>query len=420
MASIGHRSDDWDMRLAQVVAAGVAAVAHLLLHWQGTAITEDGWAYWQGAVNLAERGEYSYFSGDPILAWPPLYSLYLAGWTWLFGPSAATIVLANGMLIVAQAWAWTGLVLYLANEGGQRPARLNSVLCALFAGLFLALNQRWVLAHNLLYLLLPALILLTWRVARSSGQPSWTVLFGLAVVGTAMLLTHNSAVVFLVASAIAAVGLQRPSVRASMSTIGAVLAGPLAVWWAVRQALGQVGSHALGAARDTPLAYLKQAFLGVGDLVGTSLSGPYLAACMIGIGLYVLAWRREPARLLVVTFALVPVAALVALFSLTWVNDDIAGRFLLSAPLLAGGLLLLSSGQRAPLVALTVALATLPLLVYRTGKWAFDNPHAINARVFVPIEAELSRQITPGTIESKDGRLLVGPSQWQERRGRSR
>lgn len=414
----GYRLHDRGTRTAQALAAGVAAAAFLMLHWQGTAITEDGWAYWQGAVNLAELGEYRYFSGDPILAWPPLYSLYLAAWTWLLGPSATAVVLANGVLIVAQAWAWTALVFHLADEAGQRPSRVAALLCAGFIGLFLALNQRWVLAHNLLYLLLPALILLTWREVRPGAQPASSTLAGLAVVATAMLLTHNAAVVFLLASATAMALLGDGSVRDRLAAIFATLAAPLAAWWAVRDSLGQAGSHALGEARDTPLSYMTQAFLGMGELVGTPLTGPFLAAGLSALGIFILLRRREPVPMLALVFTSVPIAALVALFSLTWVNDEIAGRFLLFAPLLVGALLLLSSGPRAPIVVLIVTLATLPLLAYRTGKWAFSNPHAANRSVFVPIGAELSRQVAPGATETRDGRVVIGPSRWQERRGR--
>lgn len=84
-----------------VIATLVAAALFILLHWQGIGLSGDGWALWQAAVSLGEGHGYRTFSGEPIVSWPPLYSVYLAFWNALLGPTGAGLVVANGVLIVA-------------------------------------------------------------------------------------------------------------------------------------------------------------------------------------------------------------------------------------------------------------------------------------------------------------------------------
>jgi hypothetical protein len=69
-------------------------------------LTHDDWAYWQGAVSMAEGKGFKYFSGNPIIAWPPLYFLYLAVSTKIVGPYGLTLISANALLIALQAFAW--------------------------------------------------------------------------------------------------------------------------------------------------------------------------------------------------------------------------------------------------------------------------------------------------------------------------
>src|SRR5690348_15902005 len=91
------------------LACTIAAVFFIGIDIGGAYMTPDGWAYWQGAVSIAEGKGYTYFSGHPIISWPPLYSLYLAAWTLPLGSSGITLPAANGALVVIQAGLWVRL-----------------------------------------------------------------------------------------------------------------------------------------------------------------------------------------------------------------------------------------------------------------------------------------------------------------------
>src|SRR5579872_7295955 len=70
-----------------LLAGLIALLSYAIIHRAGMGYPQDGSAYWQGAISVLEGNGYRYFSGNPILAWPPLYSVYLSGWTALLGPT---------------------------------------------------------------------------------------------------------------------------------------------------------------------------------------------------------------------------------------------------------------------------------------------------------------------------------------------
>lgn len=406
-------------RNAPLAAAAIAAVSHVLLHLTGTAITQDGWAYWQGAVNLAEQGRYTYFSGDPILAWPPLYSLYLAIWVMVLGPAAATLVAANGVLVVMQALLWMRLAMVLGRDGGFDIRPAAALTAAVFLGLFVALNGRWVLAHNLLYALLPVLILAAWRLSHEvAGAPSRTTgLFWLSAAGA--LLTHNAAAVFVIAALSAIVLQTRGSLLARFVMAAFLAVPPVAAWGLSRWVLGQTGSHAMGAGRESWHTYAAQAASGVGELIAPAALAPAGAMLLVALAVVTLARPASALAQFLAVFTGVALAALVMLFSLTWVNDPLAGRFVAFVPLLVVPVAVLASVRVNTLLLGAVAAALIPLQAWRVAKWSFDNPHEANPVVFVPIGAEISRSAPPGSITDEGGRPRIGPSLWQEQRGRT-
>jgi hypothetical protein len=85
-----------------LLAGTLAAFIYGLQHRTGIEINADGWAYWQGGQSIAEGLGYRNFSGDPIVAWPPLYSLYLSAWIKLCGSGAVVLGFANFLLIFMQ------------------------------------------------------------------------------------------------------------------------------------------------------------------------------------------------------------------------------------------------------------------------------------------------------------------------------
>ena len=106
-----------DMK-TDLIAPLAALLAYVPLHWSGIALDPDSWAAWQGAVSIVAGKGYTYFSGNPIHSWPPLYSLYLAGWIAAIGPTALTLMIANAVLVVLQAVLWQGLWRTLTRDLG--------------------------------------------------------------------------------------------------------------------------------------------------------------------------------------------------------------------------------------------------------------------------------------------------------------
>ena len=70
------------------IAPLIALASYVVLHWSGIGLDPDSWAAWQAAVSILDGKGYSYFSGNPIHSWPPLYAVYLAAWIGILGPSA--------------------------------------------------------------------------------------------------------------------------------------------------------------------------------------------------------------------------------------------------------------------------------------------------------------------------------------------
>ena len=115
----------WTTRWGDCFVAAVIALSALaLLNCRGIDLTPDGWAYWQGAVSLVEGKGYRYFSGNPIVAWPPLYSLYLAAWILVTGPTGLGLVIGNAFLISIQAWLWCYVLLTIWCDTGDEAGCL--------------------------------------------------------------------------------------------------------------------------------------------------------------------------------------------------------------------------------------------------------------------------------------------------------
>jgi hypothetical protein len=248
--------------LAAVIALGSFSVLHL----QGISLTNDGWAYWEGAVSLVAGRGYRYFSGPRIVAWPPLYSLYLAAWSLVVGPRALGLIIANAVLVTVQAALWCWTLLSIWRESGENAAKAEVVTIVVYLGLFIPLNEQAVLADVLKYTLLPLLLMAGWK-SRNSVEgvaiARWTMLS--AIVATTLLLVHNNSIAFVAAnSLVLLLGADKRLHRAAAAiAAGAV---PVGLWTIVRHALGQDDSHALGfgIGRYAASTYVLQTVSGAG------------------------------------------------------------------------------------------------------------------------------------------------------------
>ena len=216
-----------------LVAAVIALTSFALLNIRGIDLTPDGWAYWQGAVSLVEGTGFRYFSGNPIVAWPPLYSLYLAAWILVTGPTRLGLVIANAVLISIQAWLWCYVLLTIWCDTGDEPGLPPRLVVAVYIGLFTASTQQGVLADVLKYTLAPLLLLATWKIHRTDAAVSSLQGTALAAVaGSLVLLAHHNGMALVGASAVLIGTTRVPRRWRDAATVATV---PLLVWAIVRR-----------------------------------------------------------------------------------------------------------------------------------------------------------------------------------------
>ena len=398
-----------------VVAAVVALAVYAVLHWTGTGMISDNWAYWQGAISLSTGNGYTYFAGPRIEAWPPLFPLYLALWVLAFGPYGWVLIVANGLLIVLQAALWTRLARRLADDTGIAVPGYVWLLLGLFVGLFVAVNQRYPFAQSLVYVLLPLLLGHLWAYTRGDVGKGTRLLL-LAVV---LPLVHTACFAFTGATALLIAVLGPRSSRGRVLA-ALVLVLPAAAWLAVRLVLGQSGSHCvgLGAGQYGPLAYALQLLHGPGRLlVPDRLGVPIAVMALLWLVALGLAVAGPASRLLRfgLAFAGLALGGLFVLFNVAWISASIGGRFVLFVPLLFVPLLCLATAPRAPrLVAGLLVVAMLPQL-YWFGVWAqeqriTDRLFAEDPTAFLPHAAYATRDHLSGPPIRRDGRLLVAPN----------
>ena len=404
--------------LASVLALSCFATLHL----KGIGLNPDGWTYWEGAASLLAGRGYRYFTGEPIVFWPPLYSLYLAAWSRVAGPSALSIILANGFLVGLQAalWCWTSLVIW-SESGGGAPSPFAVAAVVLYLGLAIPVAEQSVMADVLKYSLLPLVIFTGWRTRsapHSSAMRRW--LAWNTIAATALLLVHNDAVAFVLANGVLLLaGRDRKPARA-IAALAATMV-PVAVWAIVRYALGQAGSHpvTLGGARYGPATYLVQLFRGIGALIVPDRFGAaFLAISALMMLTLILVWRRRVSAVAFLTgFVGIAIAATYVLFNVVWIDNPLAGRFVLFVALALIPTLFLAAADWNRAVFAAVVVVALCPQIYWTAAWYVRRNHSPLAENgypngFVTPGVRLSVDYREGPPVSTSRGTVVSPKSW--------
>jgi hypothetical protein len=389
-------------------SALIAIATYGVLQRRGIGLTLDGWAYWQSAVSLTEGKGLRYFSGNPIVAWPPLYSLYLAAWSLLLGPTAIALIAGNGVLIGAQAYLWSRLGAALSDDRSRWPIH---ACVAVWLGLLIPETQTWVFAHNLNFVLLPVFLLCVWRLTRQARFDRRA--FAMAALVAAMLtLNHNSSVVFLAGAGLVLLWLPAWPIRSRLlASCGLVAAGLLASL-GMRLALGQSGSHPFVGGRFSVLETTTQAVQGLNSFVARGSLWPLTT--LLGIAALAFVLRHDARRRarFVVVFCVAPLVLLIALFSTIWLNGTIAEqRHLLFVPLLAGPYVVLN-GRRLGPVALAIVVAA--LLAVQTRRTVRHDHQLADRADLIPPSTRLGRVDSQGVVRKIGDQWVVGPIDWEE------
>lgn len=405
-----------------ILSAVIALAVYLGLNIDGIELTPDSWAYWQGAVSISQGKGYTYFSGHPIVAWPPLYSLYLALWTSMAGPVAWSLIAANSVLVAIQAigWYWAISTIVTEQQGDQHF--MISVLVSTYIGLIVPLNTE-NLANTLQYTILPLLVLGTYRVIKTENA-FWPCV-GVCFLGCLLVVTHNASLAYIAASTAVIMLFGEKSLISRLRCAFVVAVIPISVWIVVAYYLGELGHRAVGLyeAQYSVFEYVFQAAESVGQTIFPTHLEMIGAVIVGGAVIYLWLMADKGVRFLI-AFTFLSVAALIAIFSLTWVHDPLSGRFVWFVPLIVISLAYSVLGRSRPFVLAAIVVLTLPLAIERTVKWiAITHPSLPLlqagredwAKVWLlPLHAELSRSLPSGQAALVDGRLLVAPNPWEE------
>lgn len=375
----------------------LSVIVFALLHRRGIKVTPDGWAYWQGAASIAEGHGYRFFSGEPIVTWPPLYSLYLSAWIVVAGATSVTVAAADTVLLALQTPLWCWSILEIAGRDRRDLSTATVVAICVYLGIYLPLNQAFVRADLLLYTLLPGLILATWRAATTTGSSVSQYAIS-ALVASLMVLTHNRAFVFIGAIDVLLVAgaFNRDQRARLLSVAGLITLIPLATWFVARVMLDQADSHEISvdAGALTTIEYARQVIRSVGDLLsGATTDSPRIAVTALLITLAMTARRLWSSVSLKagLLFALVATLLTLAAFHVVHLDDDIDPRFVLFVPAILIPCCLVAGDGLGAVVRTAIALLAIA-------------PQAIGATIMIKEAQQLSRA-EPGEVVMHAARI---------------
>ena len=332
-------------RLIVLAALAAGALTRLILR-NGINASPDSWAYWEGSVSLIEGGGYARLLGEPIVDWPPLFSIYLALFQLGLDQTGAALVWAITVASVLNVIAWgTYLKRLFDDEDNGRPS-LGFAGSVAFLTLFVPLCTRWLLAQFLMLAAVGAGYATLLGALRATRDRAlyWQSL-GLAGLLGIALFAHNSALVFVGAAVVlllvaAHAPLRTRAIAAGLVGVVSVMPWLWGRWW-----LGQLDSHLLAEPLRSPGDYVIQTLTGLGEFFVPAVAGhlPLRAAAgLTGIAVVLvtagLAIFRRRLSLPAAPFAAILATALSGLFvfllfNLTFVDSRLSGRFLWFVPL---------------------------------------------------------------------------------------
>ncbi|MHB2169117.1 hypothetical protein [Alsobacter sp. R-9] len=389
-----------------MLAAGLYAASSRT----GVSFTEDVWAYWQGAISILDGQGYRYFSGNPITAWPPLYSAYLAIWSGVLGRSALSLAFAHGALIAVQAAGWCLLYRSLRPEARADRGWISGAIAVWLAS-YVALNQIYLLSHTIQLAILPYFLTALVSLV-GSERPGWTA-GGLALSGALLSLAHNSSVAHVGAAALCILALARGplTMRVAVSCGLVLAAGGTSLL--TRVALGQGQTPPFVGGRFGPLETVSQALGSIGGSLLAGRPGKVVALVLLAYAMAVVARVTRLEDRAASLHCLAATAAIFLLFNVLWLNGSIAEtRHLLFVAAVLVPLAVVHLTEIRPVYG---GLAAIALVLAAVAWQANTDVSSLGERI--PLSAELDASLPPRAQVIRNGRLFVGPSLWEEPAG---
>jgi hypothetical protein len=396
-------------RIVQVFAGLGGAFLYIYKCRQGLVLTPDSWALWQGAISILDGKGYVYFSGTQIVAWPPLYSSYVAFWSYFLGRSAFSVLFANSILVFITVFGWMKYSDCILKSVNQRGAISFQFLTMTFISFYVALNGI-TSATLLAFAILPFLIVALWRIVNAAGKIDHIDILITSGLLTVLLMSHNLSVIF-VPGVVASVLLMKGPTRSKIFYLLWIAVVPVMAWVLLRSFLGQAGSHPMNGTNMTVLGNTLDLMRGVAsNFFPTSLALAVIFLSLLLIGGLLVGTLM---RLSIFWFAMVIVfsagISLVLIFSMVFINGSLEEhRFSHFVPLLLVPVILFSVLDQKFLTTV-VGLILIPVLVFR-----FLEVSLVPDQNLVPLSASISALPKPREILVVNGETLIGLDPWEE------
>jgi hypothetical protein len=391
----------------------------------------------------------------------------LAAWQWCFGVSGNTLVAANTLLGGLAAFTWTtafALPLWKGHEKEQYhsfSSTVKSILLSGFIGATVAENYRYVLAHNMVYAILPLVLYISYTATAFEG-PIKRVLCLAALMGLLtdlLLLAHNSSIAFVppVVAILIMCPLQTRQTRLLAATVFCILSvGP---WLVIRATFDQLHSHPMGFGHGhySAFQYASQLLSSLAYMlapISVELGFMLLLAVIWLIGTQLaMGNMADPVQMAVRCYLTLSVGATLCLFiifNVTWIYDSLGsmgGRYILFLLLVVVSAALILPWQRKSgeklekakanpshdsdklsdaskqryilhnVAAVLILGCILSITSYRTEKWLFwsddyqslFDPSRWEDPAFAPMDVTISPDYVHGPPVPSAGRLLVSP-----------
>jgi hypothetical protein len=422
--------------LLPTLAGFIGATFSAGLLRKGVVLGPDSWAYWEGSVSLLERGDYTYFGGEPVTNFPPLFSGGLALFQAGLGVSVRTLAVALALFVATGSFAWMSIFASVTLPGGTTPdlppgksGTAHDLLALWYVPATLAVYGQVLLSESLWLVLLAVLLLLLLAPAAPSSPVGEAVrLAGAWLVLSGLLLCRNVTVAVL--PAIFLMVFRRKAngpFRRRLAMASAVSVGALAPWYFVRRSYGQLANHppfmphGVLERLEEMLAQLAYAFGPARLRIGAVL----LLAVSVLLLWELVASRPRPTGIrappaALVEFTLVGLAGLAGLLSVTHVGKPLEGRFVVFAVLsstlaVIAAARLSRDGLRRRALTATAVLLTLVAL-YRVGvKYRLAG----REQPVVPLNVTISSFYWSGPPRPQGSLLVVAPPTypWLRRSG---
>jgi len=228
--------------LTITVAMSFIMTALVLRH--GIRSWPDSWYDWEGSVNLIEHGTYTTMLGVHIQDWPPLYSVYLALFQLLFGQTGWTLILSMCVLVALNVGVW-GAYIFKVFPVDEKPLSLAGIVGSLvFLVFFLPINFTSLLPNGVLLVFIGLILHLL--AAITEDPTPWGGVKKSLLVGVLLAMgvfTHNSTIIYIVATVIIILFKMPTQLRQRLIAIGLILLISGSAWIIVPHGIGTKATH---------------------------------------------------------------------------------------------------------------------------------------------------------------------------------